>query len=387
TGLSYAELASMFPKAAAVSVYTKNAFKKRHFPFVLGGLIIFTEVFAGATVALGFGGYLHNFLASFLNIPIILLAALLILVLSLLNFYGIKESARFNVLFTLIETAGLVFIIYLGLGFLGSVNYLEMPRGFGGIFSAAALIFFAYLGFEEMANMAEETKEAKKNIPLAILISIIITTVLYILVSISAVSILPWQILGESTAPLADVAEAALPGSSSLLSFIALFATLNTVLIILVVTSRMFYGMAKDTNLFRPLSRVHSKRRTPWVAVLVTMLLVMALTLIGEISFVALVADLGSFAIFLTVNLSLIVLRYRKPNLERPFRVPFNIGRFPVLPALGVVTCIFMMLHFDWFIILITVSIIFLGFVTFYTLDTLRQKRQKTSRDSHRETT
>ena len=384
TGLSYAELSSMFPKSAAEFVYVKNAFKNRYFPFVLGWLIVFTEVFAGATVALGFGGYLQNFLAGIIEVPVILLAILLVFVLSLLSFYGIKESARFNVLFTIIEVLGLVFIIYLGMGYIGSVNYFEMPRGFGGIFSAAALIFFAYLGFEEMANIAEETKNARKTIPRAIVISLIVTTLIYILVSISVVSIMPWQALGESPAPLAEVAETAMPGSSPVFSFIALFATLNTVLIILVVTSRMFYGMAKDTKLFKPLSLVHKKRRTPWVAVVVTMFLVMALTLIGDISTVALVADLGAFIIFLTVNVSLIVLRYRKPNLERSFRVPLNIGRFPIIPAMGILTCIFMMLHFEWYIILATLIILLVGFVTFYTFDKLKKRSSRVSRRATR---
>ncbi len=376
TGFSYAELSSMYPKAAAEYVYAKNAFKNRSFPFVLGWLIIFTGILSGSTVALGFGGYLHSFLSGFIIVPVIPLALALVFFLSLLNFYGIKESARFNVILTLIETLGLIFIIFLGLGYIGSVDYTEMPAGMGGVFSAAALIFFAYLGFEEMANIAEEAKNARKTVPLAILISLVVTTILYILVSISAVSILPWQELGQSVAPLADVAEAAMPGSSPLLYFIALFATLNTVLIILVVTSRMFYGMGKDTRMLRSLSIVHKKRRTPWISVFVTMIFVMVFTLIGDIGVVALIADLGSFMIFLLVNVSLIVLRYRKPYTKRPFKVPLNIGKFPVLPFLGIISCMFMMFHFDCFTILFTVSILAAGFVTFYFYDKI------TSRDS-----
>lgn len=380
TGLSYGELSSMFPKAAAEYVYAKNAFRSRSFPFVLGWLILFTEIFAGATVALGFGGYLGNSLAGFADIPAFLLAMLLVVALSVLNFYGIKESARFNVIFTLVEAAGLVFIIYLGLGHLGSVNYMDMPRGFGGLFSAAALIFFSYLGFEEMANMAEETKKPQKNIPLAIIISLIVTTSLYVLVSISAVSVVPWKELGDSPAPLALVAETAMPGSSPFLSFIALFATLNTVLIILVVTSRMFYGISRDTRIFRPLSILHPKRRTPWVAIIVTMLLVAGLTLVGNVRSVALVADMGAFLIFLIVNVALIVLRYRKPEVKRPFRVPLNIGRFPIIPAMGAITCVFMILHFDWYVILGALAMIMAGFVTFRFFHVF------VSRDSRRET-
>ncbi len=366
TGLSYAELSSMFPKSAAAYFYVKNAFKENYLPFVVSWLIIFTQVFTGSAVALGFSEYFQGFVG--IESPI-LWAILLIVGLSLLNFYGIKESAKLNVIFTLIEALGLVFIIYLGLGYIGSVNYFEMPNGIGGVFTGAGLIFFAYLGFQEIANITEETKDATKNIPIAIIISIIVTTVLYVLVAISVVSIVPWQTLGEAEAPLTFVAESAMPNSSLLLTIIALFATLNTVLITLIVASRMIYGVSRDTKIFKTLSKVHKKRRTPWVAVLVTMFLVSGFTLLGEIKLVALIADVGSFMIFMVVNISLIVLRYKKPNLKRPFKVPLSIGRMPIIPLLGLVSCFLMILHFEFYIILSGILIVGTGFLVFYLKD------------------
>ncbi|MFQ6056002.1 MAG: APC family permease, partial [Methanosarcinales archaeon] len=250
TGLSYAELGTMYPKEAAEYVYSKKAFNSNLLSFLVGWLIIFVEIVAAATVALGFGGYFY----SLTGFSPILSAIILIGILSFLNFWGIKESARFNVIFTLIEAAGLILIIVLGLNYFGSVNYFEAPQGFSGILMAAILVFFAYIGFEDMVNVAEETRKPRKVIPKALIISLIITTLVYMLVSIASVSVIPWNELGASSAPLAAVSEKAWTGSSSLLSIIALFATGNTVLILLIVTSRMIYGMADKKSLPKYLS-------------------------------------------------------------------------------------------------------------------------------------
>lgn len=362
TGLSYCELSTMYPKAAAEYVYTKKAFKKELISFVLGWLIIFTGIVSAAAVALGFAGYFH----SLFNTPIVPIAILLILVLSFLNFYGIKESARFNAVVTVIEALGLILIIFIGLGSWGKVNYFELPFGFKGVFSAAALIFFAYIGFEDIVNMAEETRRPRKVLPKAIILAIIITTLLYILVSISAVSVVGWQELGQSKAPLALVASKVFGEKAFfILSLIALFATTNTVLIILVVTARMMYGMARDRSLPKVLGSVHRKRGTPWIAVLVTMIFSILFASIGKIGIVAKVTSLTAFITFSFVNASLIWLRFTKPKVERPFKVPLNIGKFPILPALGLLTCLFMITQFSLDNLLITLAIIVTGMILF----------------------
>jgi len=202
TGLSYAELSSMYPKAAAEYVFIKKAFNSDFLAFVVGWLIVFTTTISASTISLGFGGYLSGLS----GLPIPLTASLLIIALSLVNFYGIQESSRMNILFTLIEVSGLVIIIYLGFAF-GTHNpeiYLENPFGFNGILAAIPLIFFAYIGFEHIANVAEETKDPRKVLPRAGMLSIAVTSALYMLVSLAAVSLIDWRALGLSLSPLAD---------------------------------------------------------------------------------------------------------------------------------------------------------------------------------------
>ena len=232
TGLSYAELSSSYPKEAAEYNYTKKAFNNKTLSFVVGWLLIIASILAAATVSLGFAGYLNNLIGG----NIIFIAISLIIILSLINYYGIKESATFNVIGSIIEVAGLVFVALIGLYFFSDfdVNFFELPQsGFSGILSAVAIIFFAYLGFEDIANVSEEVKNAKKIVPKALVFALIISTLLYMLVSISSIGVLGWEALSESKAPLSDVVGKAIPNASVIMSIIALFATSNTVLILL----------------------------------------------------------------------------------------------------------------------------------------------------------
>jgi len=341
TALSYVELGTMYPKEAAEFVYSLKAFKNRMFAFMTGWLTIALGMVAGATVALGFGGYLQ----SLTGFPLIVGAALLVIACGLINFWGIGQSAKLNVIFTVIEVIGLLMIIVLGFSYFGSVDYFEMPNGVTGVFTAAALIFFAYVGFEDMVNMSEEVKNPRKVLPKAFVLAIVITTLIYILVSIAAVSIMPWNELGASNAPLADVAERAMPGSSWALSIIALFATANTVLIILIVSSRMVWGMARDKSLPKIFAKIHKKRRTPWVAILLVTLIALLFLLTSAIVTIASVVDLIVFVVFIIVNASLIALRYSKPKARRPFKVPLNIGKFPVLSFLAILISCYMIYH------------------------------------------
>jgi len=366
SALSFCELSTTFPRAAAEFVYVKKAFNRQSLAFVIGWMVIFTGVFGSATVALAFGGYFSELVLPFFHIPMVLGAAMLVIGMTLVNLYGIEQSAKANIVFTVIETFGLVFIIALGIKYFGSVNYFEMPSGgITSIITAAALVFFAYVGFEDIANVAEETKNPEKTLPKAIIISILVTTILYILVAISSISIIPWQILGQSNAPLAIVAEKALPGTSSLLSSIALFSTGNTVLILLIVISRMIYGMARGGVLPMSLSKISSKRKTPWVAGLITMILVLCFILLKDIRRVAEVSNFTILIVFVAINISLIYLRYTKPYLVRPFKVPLNIGRFPVLPFLGIIFSLFLMTYFSTFTIILGSGIFVLGFVLY----------------------
>ncbi|HPD09740.1 MAG TPA: APC family permease [Methanoregulaceae archaeon] len=338
TALSYAELSSMFPKSGAEYEYTAAALGE-FVAFVVGWLIIFSGIVGAATVALGFGGYLGGLLI----IPRLPAAIGLIVVLSVILVVGVRESALLAGLFTVVEGCGLVLVIIAGLPYLGKVDYFEMPLGISGVFTAAALVFFAYMGFEEMVKFSEETTDPERTVPRALMVALAVCTVLYVLVCFSAVSVVGWEGLAASDAPFAAVAVAAWgPGAARLLSVIALFATANTVLLMLLASSRISYGMARSGTLPRPLARVHATRRTPWVAVIVAGIGACIFLFPGDIEFVANVSNFTLFVTFLVVNASVIILRLRDPGRARPFRVPGRIGPLPVLPFFGIASCLFL---------------------------------------------
>ena len=374
-GLSYAELTALFPKAAAEYTFVKHAFKNNFLAFIIGWLTAITSMITAATVSLGFGGYL----AQFVNLPITISAVLLIGGLSIVNFIGIKESTWANTIFAIVTAGGLVLIIFLGMTYetTEQIDYFEMPHGTTGIILAFVLIFFAFIGFEDMANVAEEVKRPKKTIPRAIILSVIITGIIYILVSLSVVRVINWEELGQSAAPLAAIAERSLGIQGSIaLSAIALFATASTVLITLVAGSRILYGMAHNKSLPLSLGKIHSKTKTPWIAVIGILITSIAFTLIGDI---VIVANITVFAVVITfamINLSVIVLRYTEPNLERSFRVPVNIGRFPLLPLFGFGVTIYMAIQFEMEVMLVGFAIMAAG-ALFYVIFNRKQNDAK----------
>jgi len=374
-GFSYAELSSIFPKAAAEYVFIKNAFKNNFFAFLIGWLTAVTSIITAATVALGFGGYF----AEFVNIPIIISAIGLLVILSIVNFVGIRESAWTNTIFTIIEASGLILIIIIGFTFANPepVNYIESPSGFTGIVIAFVLIFFAFIGFEDMANIAEEVKKPRKTLPRAIILSVVIAGILYVLVSLAVVRVVNWEELANSSAPIALVAERGLGAEAHiLLSSIALFAITNTVLITLVAGSRIFYGMAKEKVFPNIIGKIHFKTKTPWVAVIVILITSIAFTLIGDI---VIVANITVFAIVITfaaVNLAVIVLRYTEPDIERTFKVPINIGKFPILPLFGLGISVYMAFQFEIEVMFVGIAIIGIGAVFYKISKNSRLKSQ-----------
>ncbi|NNM02427.1 MAG: amino acid permease [Nitrosopumilus sp.] len=379
-GFSYAELSSVFPKAAAEYVFIKNAFKNNFFAFIIGWLTAITSIITAATVSLGFGGYF----AEFVDIPIIISAMGLLVILSIVNFVGIRQSSWTNTVFTIIEAAGLILIIIIGFTFASPepVNYLESPSGFTGIAIAFVLIFFAFIGFEDMANIAEEVRKPKKTIPRAIILSVLISGIIYILVSLAVVRVVNWEELATSAAPIALVAERGLGAQAHiLLSSIALFAITNTVLITLVAGSRMFYGMARERVFPSILSKIHFKTKTPWIAVILILVISLIFTLIGDI---VIVANITVFAIVITfaaVNLAVIVLRYTEPDIERKFRVPINIGKFPILPLFGLGISIYMGFQFEIEVVLVGLGIIGVGAI-FYKISKNSMNKSKSTSQS-----
>ncbi|MBL7206204.1 MAG: amino acid permease [Candidatus Aenigmarchaeota archaeon] len=377
TGLSYCELSSRFPKESAEYVYTKKTFNRNSFSFIIGWVLIFAGSVSATAVAMGFSEYFATLMVwDFSTIPFI--AAGLIIILSIINFWGVKESARLNVIFTIVEMIGLLIIIAIGIPHLGSVDYLQTPGGgfafadFSPIMAAAALIFFAYIGFDEMPKLIEETKNGAKVIPRALIYALVISTILYILVALSAVSVVPWSELKE--APLSTVVGTAWgPNGMLLMTIIALFATFNTVLAILMGFSRLMYGMASGGGLPPLLSRVHSGRRTPYVAILAIMVISLFFLILGDISILASVTDLGIFVVFFVINITLIALRYKDRKTKPHFKSPLNLGWFPIPALLGIIAVITIMLNFEPIIYLYELGIIVIGLIIYFILKSLKK--------------
>ncbi len=369
TGLSYAELSSRFPKDSGEYVYAQKAFSKK-IGWLIAWLIIFAGIVSAATVALGFAGYFKVLFAGFITVPLVVAAIVLIAVFSFVNFYGIRETAKLNIIFTILEIGGLIAIIIFSIRFIGtrSIDYMEMANGWPGVFSAAALIFFAFIGFESIIKLSEETRNARKIIPKALILSIAISTILYILVVLGAITIMGWDELGRSSAPLADVAAIAFGSKAFLiLSVIALFSTANTVLLILVTTTRMMYGLGNEYPKIGLFSRIHSARKTPWIAVIAVMATSMLFSLIGDIKLIAEITNFSIFVVFAVVNAALIAIRNKLPCPDnRCFRMPLNIKNFPVLSLFGVVTSLFMLANLSYIAIVGGVIISIIGYAVFF---------------------
>lgn len=344
TGFSYAEMTTSFPNAGAEYTYLKEAFPRLGvIPFVVGMVILIGGAAAAATVAVAFGGYFRTFL----DIPEWLSASTLLACCTALNIWGLRESSWANIAFTSIEVAGLILVIAAAL----TVGHLFAPLSANlnvGVLPAASTVFFVYLGFEKIANMAEEVHDPERNIPVAIFLSLAVTAVLYVLVSLAVVVLAAPGELARSDAPLALAIEKVWRGGGDVLSAIALFSTANTVLISLVAGSRLAYSMARDGEIPGIFAAVLPGRDTPWLAAISIFALSEFLVPIGSVQVLAELASLTGLLAFLAVNLALIVLRYRVPDQYRPFRVPLSIGRMPLLPVVAIASICLLMANFDW---------------------------------------
>ncbi len=329
TALSYAELATMYPKAGAEFVYLRKAFPRQALiAFATGIMICASGAATMATVAIAFAGYLQAFMPA----PVALVSPILLVVMGGIAIVGVKESAWTTAVFTCIEAAGLILVIAVGTTSETFGDALATLPTFG-IVPGAALVFFSYLGFETIANLAEEAKQPERDLPRAILLSVVIATVIYVLVALATLALLSPTELASSDAPLADAVRARSPLIARVLGGIALFATANTAMASIVSASRVLYAMAEAKQLPSPLAAVASTRKTPWVATLVIVGAGLALLTLGRIDVVASVSSFASLLAFGSVNVAVLVLRRREPDATRPFRVPSR--ALPVIAAIA----------------------------------------------------
>lgn len=349
TALSYAELSTMFPEAGAEYIYLRKAFPR--FPalaFVTSSFVALSGAATAATVSIAFAGYLGHFV----DVPLFLTALLVLMAAAGIAILGIQESSWVNVVFTLIEAGGLVLFIVVGMGDERFGKALS-ESVHGGIFSGAALVFFSYLGFENIANLAEEAKRPEKNLPRAIVLSVCIATVIYVLVGLSAVALISPEKLSASHSPLATALAAHSRRASGALGGIALFATANTALISLIATSRILMSIARKQDLPALFARTLPKRKSPWASTILALAISIALLPLGKVGTVASVSSLSSLIAFIGVNVALLWLRSSRPRARRPFRVPLAIGKLPLLPCLSLICLTALLTQFGFTVYLV----------------------------------
>ncbi|MGB5755390.1 MAG: amino acid permease [Acidimicrobiales bacterium] len=332
TALSYAELASMYPNAGAEYDYTRRV-APEWVAFIVGWLMILGLVIAAGAVSLGFASYLGYFF----DVPQRLGAWLLLGVVTAVALAGIEQSARLTIVLSTVQVAGLLAIVAIGIPDLGNQNLVE-GASVAGVVGAAALVFFAFVGFDEVITLAEETTNPARTVPRALLAALAISTVLYVGVAVAGVSVLGPVALAASEQPLADVMGAAIGSrSADVVAIVAMMATTNTTLLAITASSRLQYGMA-DTSALPPVFGRLSRTSAPWVAVMLSATVAAAFVGIGDLSLVASVTDFSVYVVFVAVNVAVILLRFWQPKRRRPFAIRPSIGRVPVTPVLALAT-------------------------------------------------
>lgn len=342
TGLSYAELAGMYPSAGAEFEFARRAFND-FTGFITGWMMLTANMIAAGAVSIGFAHYLRYFF----DVPLRVGAAGLLVVLTALIIAGIQRSIWFSVMLAVLQVGGLVMVIAVGFPAVGDRSLTEGAT-VSGVLGASALVFFAFIGFDEVVTLSEDTVDPARAVPRALLFSLGISTLLYVLVGIAAVSVIDASELAASDTPLALVmAEDWGARASDIVAVIALASTMNTTLLVLTAASRLTYSMARSHALPPFMAAIAPRAHSPYVAALAGLCVAGGFAMLGDIGLVASVTDFAVYAIFIAVNMSLIVLRFRAPNAKRTIRLPFSIARVPVTPVLGTLTVLLMMAYLD----------------------------------------
>jgi amino acid transporter len=314
---SFAELACRLPVAAGEAAYARAAFRSPKLAVVVGLLVVGIAVVSAAAISIGSAGYV----AVFIDLPLPLLAAAIVIAMGATAAWGVKQSVTFAGIMTLIEIGGLLLLVAAGL-----VSDLPVmarlpevipptvsPALLAGLVSTVLLAVFAFIGFEGLANIAEEVRDPERTLPRAIFLTLIISTLLYVaVVWIALVAVGPAE-LAQSNAPLALVFQRLTGASPRSMSVIAIVATLNGIIVQIILASRVLYGLSRDGELPAALSRVHDHTRTPVLATVATTALVLVLTLAVPLQDLAEVTARLTLVVFAIVNVSLVVIKRRSP--------------------------------------------------------------------------
>ncbi|MFM6976308.1 MAG: amino acid permease [Sphingobacteriaceae bacterium] len=367
-GLCYAEFASMIPISGSAYTYA-YATLGEFIAWIIGWDLILEYLFGAATVSVGWSGYVNSLLkdfgvaipdylanspyiydpathdltasGAFLNLP----AMFIVGIMTTLLVIGIRESANFNNIIVIIKVAVILLFIGFGIKYIVAENYTPfIPEnkgefgqfGWSGIFRAAGVIFFAYIGFDAVSTAAQEAKNPQKDMPWGILGSLVICTIIYILVGLVMTGIVSYTQLNDP-APIAVAINAAGPGLEWLrfpIKIGAIAGLSSVILVMLMGQPRIFFAMSKDGLLPKSFSKLHPKFQTPHITTIITGVVCMAVAGIFPIGLLGELVSIGTLLAFVIVCAGILILRYTRPDLERPFKTPL----FPVVPVLGILS-------------------------------------------------
>jgi len=337
-GLTYAELSSRFPFSAGEARYVDEAFDKKWLSIIVGLMVVGTGLISSATLSIATVGFLRDLV----EVPFQLSIVVLVLCMGAISIWGVSYSVKAVLLITFIEVGVLVYIAFSA--DINGSNVREMghqmrqlPTDFAlltGILSGAFLGFYAYIGFEDLANMAEEVVDPQRNLPKAIVTSVILTTILYMVVSIIVIASVPPRVLASASTPLATVFGGDQFQNVLFITGVSMLTGINGALVQVVMASRVLYGLGKVTPLLQIFSRVHKKTQTPIIATLLILCLILIFALQLPMISLAKSTSFIIISIFALLNFSLIVIKIKTNEESFAFKVPIWV------PVLGFIACL-----------------------------------------------
>lgn len=367
--LCYAEFAAMVPTAGSAYTYAYATLGEL-VAWIIGWDLIIEYAVGNVAVAVSWSGYFTQLLAGvgihipvwlatdlrtalaspeilaaapkFFSIPFVcnLPAAIIVLLITALLVVGIKESARFNTMMVVIKLLTLALFVGVGLFYVRPENWHPfMPNGWSGVQTGAAVVFFAYIGFDAVSTTAEECRNPGRDMPIGILGSLVICTLIYIVVGAVLVSLVPYQNLGVAEPLTLALRQIGRPEYAGFVAFGAVAALTAVLLVFQLGQPRIFFTMARDGLLPPWCAKVHPKYRTPHITTIITGLLVAFFSAFANINEVVDLTNIGTLFAFVLVCIGILVLRVREPGRHRPFKSPF----FPWVPILGILSCLYLM--------------------------------------------
>jgi len=357
--LAYAEFASTIPVSGSVYTYT-YATMGEIFAWIIGWNLILEYGLASSAVAAGWSGYFQSLMAGFgLQLPTALTAApgavegqatffnlpafLIVTLITLLLSVGIKETKRVNNIMVVIKLAVVVLFIVVGVGYVEPTNWTPFtPFGWNGVFSGAAIVFFAYIGFDAVTSAAEEVRDPQKNLPRGIIGSLAVCTVLYVIVAAIMTGIVPYQQFAGVDHPVSLALQ--LAGQNWVAGFVDLGAILGITTVILVMTYgmvRLAFAISRDGMFPKVLSEIHPKSKTPFKAT--WMIGLGSATIAGfvPLNVIADLVNMGTLAAFVLISVAVLILRKTQPDLPRAFKCP----GMPYVPIAAIASCLFLMFN------------------------------------------